>query len=271
LFFTGREFKEAVFDIFNCQTVQLVQLLFHSNMGQKVFFEKFRGNTGAVAVGYREYPSYLNEPHVTISHSQFINNKVDLVPEAKNFTSAESVLTNSVFPARGGSLGILINESVANVTLNVNDCLFARNYAQFYGGAIFSVTNGYEVQHNQSFDRIRVISNSAGVGAGGVFVAFISATQVYVPPHSALFTDCLFHDNVGVAGGAMFVLTSYIGNSLIVVTFYFLIIIACMIIVLYNNAHTYPLLLVLSHTKPCDHTAIVHRSSYFYLNAIIIY
>ncbi|XP_064397658.1 uncharacterized protein LOC135344383 [Halichondria panicea] len=63
---TFMNFTEAVFDLFNCETVQLEHSSFTNNSGTGILFETFRGNTGAVALGYTNYPTCLKQPRVSI-------------------------------------------------------------------------------------------------------------------------------------------------------------------------------------------------------------
>ncbi len=204
-----RHFSEAVFDIFNCESVNLEQSHFGSNSGTGILFETFRGNTGALSIGYVKYPHFLSQPRVSISNCEFFNNSALASSE---FLTTERAVSNRVFTGRGGGLGIFIDESNQSVIVDITDCTVHGNFARLYGGGIFILLNGYGTQHILTFSRVDVVSNTAGFGGAGVQLSFLSASSSYVPPHAAVFRNCNFESNVAEAGAGMYIITSFIGK-----------------------------------------------------------
>ncbi len=198
-----------MFDIFNCEIVQLERSHFRHNQGTGILFETVRGNTGAVAFGYSKYPHFLNQPCVSISNCEFINNSALASSE---FLTSERAVSNRVFTGRGGSIGIFIDESNQSVILNMIDCKLHGNFARSYGGGMYILLNGYGTQHVLTLIRVNIVRNTGGLGGAGVQLTYLSATDSYVPPHMAVFRECNFEDNMGEAGGGIYVFTSFIGK-----------------------------------------------------------
>lgn len=123
----------------------------------------------------------------------------------------------SIFTGRGGALGLFIGNSSHSPILNMTDCLVLENYARLFGGGIYMHINSYGTQILFTFTRIRIIrntiSNRIQTGGGGVLLAFLSASDSYVPPQTVVFSGCLFESNVGESGGGIYVFTSFLGNK----------------------------------------------------------
>lgn len=62
-----------------------------------------------------------------------------------NHAQVDSDLSNQIdkalnahtYPARGAALSIIIVEFYARVTVEVDSCVFADNYAEAFGGAVY--------------------------------------------------------------------------------------------------------------------------------------
>ncbi len=209
----ARYFSEAVFDIFNCETVNLERSYFAGNKGTGILFETFRGNTGAVSIGFVKFSRSLNSPQVSISDCEFVNNSALASSE---FLTTERAVSNRVFTGRGGGLGIFIDDSNKSVIVDITDCKVYGNFARLYGGGIFLLINGYGTQHNLTFTGVDIVNNTAGFGGAGVQLSFLSATSSYSPPHTAVFKSCNFESNVGEAGAGMYIITSFLGKLSII-------------------------------------------------------
>ena len=211
--FQNRNFTEAVFDLFNCETVQLEHSSFTNNSGTGILFETFRGNTGAVALGYTNYPTCLKQPRVSISHCDFIGNSAHGTTELQ---TSERAVASSIFIGRGGALGIFIGSASSSPILNMTDCLILGNYARLFGGGIYTNINSIGTNVSFTFSKVNIISNTISkrvqTGGGGVQVAFLSASDSPVPPHSVVFRDCNFENNVGESGGGIYVFTPFVGE-----------------------------------------------------------
>ena len=210
---TCRNFSEAVFDLFNCETIQLEGSFFEDNSGTGVLFETFRGNTGAVALGYNYYPHNLNQPYVSITNCEFINNSAR--GAASNILSSERTLSNNVFTGRGGGIGLYIGEASNNVTLEMIDSKVIGNYGHLFGGGIYIAIISPGTQLLLIFERIDIIGNRAGSGGGGVQLSYLSVTDIQKVYHTVAFRKCNFVENVGDSGGGIYVFTSFIGKYIL--------------------------------------------------------
>ncbi|XP_064396716.1 uncharacterized protein LOC135343670 isoform X3 [Halichondria panicea] len=130
---------------------------------------------------------------------------------SSEFLTSERAVSNRVFTGRGGGIGIFIDESNQSVILDMIDCKLHGNFARSYGGGIYILLNGYGTQHVLTFTRVNIVRNTGGLGGAGVQLSYLSATDSYVPPHTAVFRECNFEDNIGEAGGGLYVFTSFIG------------------------------------------------------------
>ena len=186
-------------DIFNCQSTSLTDSSFLDNTGSGISNSSYRGNTGAVAIGFNNVPADISSPNVRISGCNFTNNSATA---RSVFRTSSETLSSRIFSGRGGALGIFINESLYNISLVISDCRFEHNYARSFGGGMYLLINGFNTQHTVNIGRIHVVSNTAMVGAGGAQVAFYS-NGVPGSPHTVSFTDCVFDRNKAAAGGGL--------------------------------------------------------------------
>lgn len=207
-----RSFSEAVLDVFNCHSVLLDHVVVEGNTGTGSSLQSFRGNTGGVALGFQNYPLNMESPNIRIEHCTFVNNSA---VATSSFLTSEKALSRRIFTGRGGSLGIFINEHVKNVSIKISDTDIIGSYARSYGGGVFIIINGYSTQHVIVFERMTIASNYGQLAASGVFLGFLSATDTITAPHTVIFTDCNFENNTGLSGGGIYIITSFIGKTIV--------------------------------------------------------
>ena len=205
---SSRYFTEAVLDIYNCQSTSLTNSSFLDNTGSGISNSSYRGNTGAVAIGFNNVPADISSPNVRISGCNFTNNSATA---RSVFRTSSQAFSSQIFSGRGGALGVFIKESFYNISVVISDCRFEHNYARSFGGGIFLIFDGFNTQHMINVDRTWVLSNIAVVGGGGVQLSYIS-NGISGSPHMANFTDCVFDGNRGMAGGGIYVYPSYFGE-----------------------------------------------------------
>ena len=133
------DFRNAVLDIYNSAHVTIANSNFSNNSGTGNMLLPFRGNTGAVAIGYNNNGSSIfTNPTVLVQNCSFTNNGANA--STQSFLTSSNIVAMGVFTGRGGGLGLLINESFHNVTALITDCQFINNFASsFGGGAVFSI------------------------------------------------------------------------------------------------------------------------------------
>ena len=208
LYPSSRYFTEAVLDIYNCQSTSLTNSSFVDNTGSGISNSSYRGNTGAVSIGFNNVPDNISFPNVQVSGCNFTNNSATA---RSVFRTSSQAFSSQIFSGRGGALGVFINESFYNISVVISDCRFEHNYARSFGGGMFLIFTGFNTQHTINVDRTWVISNMAVLGGGGVQVSYIS-NGIPGSPHMVNFTDCVFDGNRGVAGGGMYVYPSFVGK-----------------------------------------------------------
>ncbi len=197
-----RLFKEAVLDIYNTANTTLLGCTFFNNSGTGISRNAFRGNTGAVSIGFNNIELDQQEgsqPQVLVSHCNFTRNRA---------TAESSVLSTSnaffsrIFTGRGGALGLLVNESFNDISGEIIDNTFEDNYARSFGGGLYVVIFGANTQDTFLLRRNKFINNVALLGAGGFIVTYFSV-GVRDTPHTTIVSDCTFSGNMGEVGGGV--------------------------------------------------------------------
>ena len=197
-------------DIYNCQNVSLSESIFQNNQGTGILQIPYRGNTGAVAVGFNDVPPDFPPPCIRIQGSQFINNSATA---ASIFETSNQAFTNQYFTGRGGGLGIFINESFHNLTVRIDGCKFEGNFARSFGGGVYMLFNGEGTQHFIFVEKSELVFNTALKGGGGIQLSYIS-NGIQATPHTAIFTECFFTGNRGEAGGGIYIYPSFRGTCM---------------------------------------------------------
>ena len=202
-----RNFTEAVFDIFNCATVSIVDSNFINNTGTGISRHSFRANTGAVSIGYNNAPISFPSITANVLNCTFVGNRATAVHKVRSTSSA---FFSRIFTGRGGGLGFFFNESFHNASVKLCDNLFEKNYARSFGGALYLVTFGAGTQNMYTLERNRFLNNFGPLGGGAISNTFFSR-GVVGSPHSLLMIDCSFTGNIGQTGGAASLYLPYEG------------------------------------------------------------
>ena len=136
-----RYFTEAVLDIYNCQSTSLTNSSFLDNTGSGISNSSYRGNTGAVSIGFNNVPDHISFPNVQISGCNFTNNSATA---RSVFRTSSQAFSSQIFSGRGGALGVFINESLYNISvgsctkkrkvtffMNINEQTVSRNLNEY--------------------------------------------------------------------------------------------------------------------------------------------
>ena len=194
-----------MFDIYNSGNISISDSIFIDNSGTGISRYAFRGNTGAVSIGYNNIPSSFSQIVAEVSHCNFTNNRATA---DRRVRSTNVAFFNRIFTGRGGSLGVFYNESLYDIVLKIYDNYFQNNYARSFGGAVYLVVFGEGTQNMIILQKNTFINNFARLGGGAVLNTFFS-NGVPSKPHTTLISDCLFAGNMGRTGGALFVNPAY--------------------------------------------------------------
>ena len=205
-----RNFTEAVFDIFNAETVFITSSLFRDNRGTSISPCPYRGNTGAVAIGFNSVSESFSNPCVRVLDSYFINNRAT----AENaFRTSSGAFFTRVFSGRGGAIGVFIGAFEHNVTVEISDCFFDRNFARSFGGTLYLLMEGEQTRHSLMLNRNQFKNSIGLIGGGAVQLSFLSNGRAD-NPHTANFTECMFEGNRGDSGGGIYVFPSFLGKCI---------------------------------------------------------
>ena len=206
-----KNFSEAVFDIYGCAQVIIANSNFINNSGTGGVLLPFRGNTGAVSIGY--FQNQQTNPTVLVENCTYINNQATISKESL-LASSHSAL-NGIYVGRGGAIGLLVYESSYNVTIAITNSKFVNNHASAFGGAIYVVTSGDNTQHVISIENSEFINNIAIVG-GGIFSALFSSVHHNFPT-TLVIENCYFGENKGRLGGAISVIPSQVEGNVVAI------------------------------------------------------
>jgi hypothetical protein len=205
-----RYFTEAVLDVFNCHNVRLSSVTIEHNRGSGISDVSYRGNTGGASFGYNNVPQRFNAPYLNISDSVFRNSS------ATGFLTSTEAFSRRVYIGRGGAVGVFANESHANISVVLSNCLFEANSARSFGGAVYILPGGRTSSHNVQVLDTRFVSNEAGTSGGGLQVTFPTAGPRN-SPHLVTFVNCSFTNNTApFNGGGMYISSirrGAVGNS----------------------------------------------------------
>ena len=200
-------FSESVFDIFNSNNITIVNSSFIDNYGTGSVLIPFRGNTGAVAIGYdNDKPSCIVNPTILMEYCLFINNSA--IVTTKSLRTSTDILSNGVFPSRGGGFGLFMRESIQNISAKIVNCHFANNYAFSFGGGVYVVFNGDVNQHVVVIDSCHFVNNTGRLGAGGTLFIYFANGDISFPM-TAIIRSCHYVGNKGETGGAMYIFPEY--------------------------------------------------------------
>jgi protein involved in polysaccharide export with SLBB domain len=200
---TFRYFTEAVFDIFNCHVVNILGCVFEHNRGSGQSTDSNRGNTGCLAIGYKDLNSSVNRLWVEIRDSVFRDNiaTADVLDVRTQDTSRINLLGSNVYRGRGGAIGLFFHN--INVTTLITGCSFVNNKA-FYGGGVYIAYGGpsAQVSHKATIRGCDFFENEAEFGGAGILAAF----RVSGNNNNPMITDIIDSNFTGnkaveVAGG----------------------------------------------------------------------
>ena len=160
-YFCYRYFTEAVLDIFNCHYILIYGTIFEHNTGSGIDQVSYRGNSGAVAIGYNHVGSNTSML-IQVYKSTFFNNSATANTSLQTSTN---IHVNRTYTGRGGALAVYQNTIEPNkLAINISNCDFTQNYAHSHGGGIYidAITNYTLVE------RTTINFNRAELGGGGI-------------------------------------------------------------------------------------------------------
>ena len=213
-----RGFTDTVLDIFDVSNVLVDNCTFVNNSNDGGGNASFRGNAGAIAIGYSNDSTYADAMDdvytIVIRNSTFINNT------AKTSRPTDEVLIQKIFSGRGGAVALYLPTPNSNVTFTSESNCFMNNRASSAGGAIYAHLSGDFANVMLHVKDCNFTGNVAQDGAGVEFTYDLnkstcttcdindpecldaSTTGCPDQPANSIIEDCRFIDNNGSFGGA---------------------------------------------------------------------
>ena len=129
-----RGFKSPALDIYNCLDIEVANSGFYQN-NVTAFNNPFRGDSAGLSVGYHFQKTLLTLPILSVRNCEFDQNKAAVSSDESD--QINKALNNNTYPARGGGMSMIIIEDYANITANIDNCVFRDNFAAAFGGAAY--------------------------------------------------------------------------------------------------------------------------------------
>lgn len=173
----------------------------------------FRGNAGAIAVGYPDEINPFLDANIIINNSMFINNN------ATTNKGTDDVLIKKIFSGRGGAIALYLPTPNSTVRFTSESNCFTGNIASSAGGGIYAHLSGDFADVTLHVKDSNFTRNEAQDGAGLEFTYDLDKSacvipscdmddiecspncQKYVPANSTI-ENCHFIENDGDFGGA---------------------------------------------------------------------
>ena len=129
-----RDFKSPALDVYNCLDIEVTNSVFNHN-NVTAFNNPFRGDSAGLSVGYHFQRIPPTCPILSVRDCEFSQNKAAVSSDESD--QINKALNNNTYPARGGGMSMIIIEDYANITANIDNCVFRDNFAAAFGGAAY--------------------------------------------------------------------------------------------------------------------------------------
>lgn len=210
-------FTDTVLDIFNVTNVTVDTCTFKNNSNNGSGDATFRGNAGAIAIGYSNNSKLTNESNIVIKNSKFMDNV------AVHSRPTDEVLINKIFSGRGGAIALYVPSPNSTVKFTSESNCFHNNNASSAGGAIYAHLSGSYADVTLHVKNCNFTRNKAQDGAGVEFTYDLAKSACVIPscdaddynscprtnsecpyyvPAKSIIEDCHFERNHGDFGGA---------------------------------------------------------------------
>ena len=214
-FLLFRHHEHGALSIYNTRHITVKNCRFRNNTSDSLFATKvYQGSAGGVSISYNFNATKASPVHdnnaivptdtVTscITNCMFTDNSARLL-NGQGGTSAD-VLTNNIYPGRGGAVFVLINTAL-KLIFNFSDNVVMNNFAEVFAGGVYCHTRGSSFQ-KYTFNN-NVFKNNTALRAGGLGLFHIKS------PTNAIHNDiynCTFQNNIASQkGGAVLISSIY--------------------------------------------------------------
>ena len=190
-------------DILNCRHVEVINCRFY-NSNASTPNDQYRGNSGGLTIGYHSNISdCLSEnPTVTVNNCRFSRNRAYFPTQRLSNSDVNVALNNRYYFARGGGIGLILDDDYCNITAIITNCTFDSNYALAFGGGIYINLNGKNTHHNISVIGCMFSNNFSSRFGGGLLAEFLLANNK-IEPSQLMVNNCSFINNQAQYGGGV--------------------------------------------------------------------
>ena len=218
MFFTFRNHKHGALSINNTKHITVKNCTFHNNTSDSLFTSgEYQGSAGGFSIGYNFYvtkipPFNVNNLFAHITNCNFTDNSARLFNGQRG--TSDDVLTNNIFPGRGGALSVIVN-TYLNLTFIFSDNTVMNNFAEVFGGGVYCITRRSSSQM-YTFNNNVFMSNT-GLRTGGLALFYITMPMIAV--RNDIYNCTFYNNTVSEIAGAITVTTVFEPARNIFVTF----------------------------------------------------
>lgn len=166
---------------------------------------QFRADAAGLSVAYNYTEPLAIAPVLILQGCHFEDN-IGTIPFQARSQQIDLVLNQHIFPARGGALGLVLNEYYNNITAHITDCTFYKNHADVFGGGFYIGLDGLNTNHSIIIKRCQFTKNDCANGAGGAVNVGLFNSDTSLFPSQIEFSDSTFDGNTADSSGAIIVL-----------------------------------------------------------------
>ena len=174
--------------------------------------DRFRADAPGLSVSYKFERVPNSCPTLMVQGCTFKENRANISDTLLEEQSSQ-VLNENYYPARGGALSLIITESLTNINASVVDCVFVRNEAHSFGGAIYIGLDGSNTTHSMVVSNTQFIENKCSEGGGGAVLLGYFKRKADSDPSVFTFSDCNFVNNSGRSGGGILAIQTRVNGS----------------------------------------------------------
>lgn len=210
-----RGFTNGAVDVLNVQSFVISNSTFQNGTTPDDN-GNIRADSGGLALRY--FQNNIGDFNANVCNCNFMNGTagrhLDTEPIFSRFLARgiNSGINQNQFTGRGGGMGVYINTiNNSSVTVNVKNCLFKNNYAEFFGGGIYLYLSGGNLSNNHtiSLEDTHFVNNSVVAGGGAIQMALLIQNLDF-PGSQFSYTNCTFISNRADYGGAMNAIQAYV-------------------------------------------------------------
>lgn len=194
--------------MYNFHKISVTDCVFeHNGPASFLTFDNFRGHCGGISISQFKYKSSYSTHTATIRHTVFRNNSA--MPEAAVRITRTLVYKKRAFTGRGGALGIYIGDTTTTTEVKVINCLFEKNVASKYGGAVYIILS-FKSIHSVTFENCYFKQNKCP-DAGAAFIGIFGPDSLARHNRVVMLNTTFSENSADLGGGIVINMPKYDG------------------------------------------------------------